>query len=177
LSPVGIHQAESLRDHIAGEQINFAYSSDLRRALLTAKTIASGRGLKVTACPELREIDFGKIEGLTFTQVIRLYPEVIRLWAKRSSKIRYPGGESLEELDNRVSRFGRQLEKHTESETILIVAHSGALRTLVCQLMGMEPSQRWQMHLDLASLTIVETHPHQGAILNRLNDICHLVNR
>ena len=65
LSPVGIHQAESLRDHLAGEQINFAYSSDLRWALLTAKTIASGLGLKVTACPELREIDFGKIEGLT----------------------------------------------------------------------------------------------------------------
>ena len=63
------------------------------------------------------------------------------MWVEQSSKLRYPGGESLEELDNRVSRFGRRLEKHTEPETILIVAHSGVLRTLVCQLMDMEPSQ------------------------------------
>jgi len=54
------------------------------------------------------------------------------------------------------------------------VSHSGALRTFICQLLGMEPRQRWQIRLDPASLTIVETYP-QGAILTLLNDVSHLV--
>jgi alpha-ribazole phosphatase len=176
LSLAGIRQAERLRDHLAMEQIDVVYSSDLRRALRTAETIASRHNLKVITCPELREINFGQLEGLTFEQVSQLHPEVTRLWIERSPKLKYPGGESLEELNNRVSSFVRRLENHAEQETILTVAHSGVLRTLVCQLLGMELRQRWQMRLNLASLTVVETYP-QSAILCLLNDVCHLVNR
>ena len=176
LSLAGIRQAECLRDRLATEQIDIVYSSDLRRALLTAETIASRHNLQVITCPELREINFGQLEGLTFAQVRQLHPAVTRLWIERSPKLKYPGGESLEGLDKRVSSFACRLEKHTEQETILIVAHSGVLRTLICQLLGMELRQRWQMRLDLASLTVVETYPQQ-AILCLLNDICHLVEK
>ncbi len=172
LSDAGIKQAEELRARLAGEDIDAAYSSDLKRALVTAKTIVSGRRLEVTICDELREVDFGQLEGLKFDEVNHLYPEVAKMWAERSPELKYPGGESLREFTRRVGRFLGRLEEHDAGETILIVAHSGVLRTLICQLLGIELQHRFQLRLDLASLSIVETYP-QRAILSLLNDVSH----
>lgn len=173
LSATGLRQAERLCARLAAEKIDVVYSSNLSRALVTAEIIASGHQLAVITCAELREVNFGQLEGLTFREVSQLYPEVTKLWAERSPELKYPGGESLDEFNNRVSRFLGRLEKHAAAETILIVAHSGVLRTLVCQLLGIELRYRWQLRLDFTSLSIVETYP-KGAILSLLNDISHL---
>jgi broad specificity phosphatase PhoE len=95
------------------------------------------------------------------------------LWRQRSPKLKYPGGESVAEFNSRVSQFVGRLKKHAPQETILIVAHSGSLRSLMCHLLGIDQERRWQFRLDLASLTILETYP-AGAILNLLNDVSHL---
>ena len=173
LSAAGLRQAEMLRERLAAERIDIIYSSDLRRASVTAETIAARHQLPVIICAELREINFGQLEGLTFEEISQLYPEVAKLWAERSPELEYPGGESLDEFSNRVSKYLSRLEKHSAEETILIVAHSGVLRTLMCQLLGIELRYRWQLRLDLASFSIVETYP-QGAILSLLNDVSHL---
>jgi len=172
LSAAGLWQAEQLRHRLATEKIDAAYSSDLKRASLTARTITSG-GRKLIACPELREIDFGELEGLTFEQVSQQYPEIARAWQERSPTLKYPGGEGLDEFKQRLSSFLTRLEKHAEGETILIVAHSGSLRLLVCQLLGLDLKHWWQIRLALASLTVIETYS-PGAILSLLNDTCHL---
>ena len=169
----GTRQAEKLRARLATEKIDRLYCSQLKRALTTAGIIASARNLKLTGCPELNEIDFGKIEGLDFSEVSAQFPEVARSWIERSSQLTYPGGESLEQMEKRVSKFRGRLESHGDSDTVLIVAHAGILRTLICQLMGMEMKHRWMIRLDLASLSIIETYP-EGAILSLLNDVSHL---
>ncbi|MBA7716109.1 Phosphoserine phosphatase 1 [subsurface metagenome] len=173
LSAAGIGQAERLRDRLVVEKIDAVYSSDLERALVTAEIIASSHQLAVITCAELCEVNFGQLEGLNFSEISRLYPEVAKLWAERSTKLKYPGGESLVEFNNRVSKFLSRLDKHAVDETILVVAHAGVLRTLVCQLLGIDLRRRWQIRLDLASLSILETH-QQGAILSLLNDVSHL---
>jgi alpha-ribazole phosphatase len=173
LSEIGLRQAERLRDCLAKENIDRIYSSDLKRALVTAEIIASHHGLEIVACPELREIDFGCIEGLTFDQISKSYPEIVRLWMECSTRLRYPDGESIDELEERVGRFRKRLESHSREETVLVVAHNGILRTLVCQILDMDAEQRWQMQLDLASLSIIETQPG-GGVMTRLNDISHL---
>ena len=173
LSATGLRQAEKLRDRLAAERIDVIYSSDLSRASVTAETIASGRQLEVIICAELREIDFGKLEGLTFSEISQLYPEVTKLWIDWSLTLKFPGGESVDELNTRVSKFLGKLEKHALEETILVVAHSAPLRLLVCHLLGIELQHWRQFRLDLASLSILDTYP-QGAILSRLNDVSHL---
>ena len=173
LSAAGFRQAERLRDRLAAQKIDAIYSSNLQRASETAEVITSRHQLAVTTCAELREINFGKLEGLTFDEINQLYPEVTRLWAEGSSTLQYPGGESLDELNNRVSNFIGRLKKHTPEETILIVAHSGPLRLLMCQLLGIGLQHWRQFRLDLASLSMLEPHP-QGAILSLLNDVSHL---
>jgi len=172
LSIAGLRQAEQLSSRLAAEKIAVIYSSTLSRALKTARVIASRHQLEVITCAVLCEINFGQLEGLTFSEVSQLYPEVAKLWVKRSPELKYPGGESLDEFNDRVSGFLERLEKHNEEEIILIVAHSGVLRTLLCYLLGIDLRQRWQFRLDLASLSIVETHS-RGAVLSLLNDVSH----
>jgi broad specificity phosphatase PhoE len=173
LGAAGIEQAGRLRRRLENEKIDHIYSSSMQRTMLTARTIASGRNLAVTGCDELREIDFGRIEGLDYSQVQVQFPQVARMWAGRDPALVYPEGESLAQLDARISRFLQRLSVHAENETLLIVAHSGVLRSLMCLLLELESGCRWKLRLDLASLSIVDTYP-DTAILSLLNDTSHL---
>ena len=173
LSASGLRQAERLRHRLAAEKIDAVYSSNLSRASATAEVIASKHQLEVIVCAELSEINFGKFEGLTFAEISQLYPEIAKLWVERSPSLEFPEGEKLAEFDKRIGKFMSRLKKHSPEETILIVAHAGTLRVLLCRLLGIELKHRWQFRLDLASLSIVEAYP-QGAILSRLNDVSHL---
>lgn len=169
LSATGIWQAERLRDCLDGQRIDAVYSSDLKRALRIAKIIASEHGLVVIPCKELREINFGKFEGMTFNEIQRHYSG----WGGVSSNANIPGGESLNQLASRIELFVSNVSKYSAKETILIVAHGGSLQVLVCLLLGIGIEHWWQIHLDSASLTIVEDYP-DAAVLSLLNNTCHL---
>ena len=173
LSAVGYRQVERLRDRLAAEKIDIIYSSDLRRALVTAETIASKHQLNVITCPELREVNYGKVEGVTFEEMRRLYPEVAELCAEWNLQLKFPDGESVSELRQRVGKFLDRLKQHAPEQTILIVAHSGPLRLMICSLLGIDLRHWRQIHLDLASLSIVNTYP-EIAIISLLNDTSHL---
>jgi alpha-ribazole phosphatase len=173
LSTDGIRQAEKLRERLAAYKIDAVYASSLSRTRLTAEIIASGHQLGITTLNELMEINFGFIEGLTFEEVNQLHPEIADIMSKWAIKPKFPGGESLDNLDKRVQKFLKRLQKHKPEETILIVAHAGTLRLMICNLMGIG-SEHWRhIQLDLASLSIMETYP-QGAVLSLLNDVSHL---
>jgi len=173
LSALGLSQVKKLSDRLSAEKIDAIYSSDLRRAVLTAETIASKHSLDIITCPELREIDYGKFEGLTFEQITQLYPELAGLCVQWNLQLKFPDGESVEELRQRVNKFLERLKQHTTEQTILIAAHGGPLRLIICSLLGIDPRHWRQMHLDLASLSIVNLYP-EIAILSLLNDTSHL---
>lgn len=173
LSTVGLRQAERLYNRLVTEKLDAIYTSNLRRASVTAEIIAAGHQLDVVKCAELNEVDFGKIEGLTFDEVSRFYPEVAKTWVSQSLSLEFPDGENFEKFNSRVSKFLVRLEKHAPEETILIVAHAGPLRLLVCHILGLDLRHWRQFRLDLASLSIIETYSQQ-AILSLLNDVSHL---
>ena len=173
LGAVGLRQAEQLRDRLAAEKIDFVYSSELKRAADTARVIAAGHSLPVITCPELREIDFGKLEGLEFAEIQSRFPKVAQMWINRSPSLVYPDGESMLEFEHRVAKFDARLKNRRADETILIVAHTGVLRTIICRLLEFETKNRWNIRLDLTSLSIIETYPGIN-ILCLLNDVSHL---
>jgi len=173
MSTAGYSQVERLRDRLADEKIDAVYSSDLRRALVTAEVISSRHKVDIVTCSELREMNYGSAEGLTFQEIGRLYPEVAELCINFSLRLEFPDGENFEGFIERTIKFLDKLNKHAPSETILIVSHSGPLKVLVCYLLGIDQSHWWQIRLDNASLSIVETYP-RGAIISLLNDTSHL---
>jgi len=172
LSSLGIKQAEQLRGRLAAEKIRAIYSSTLSRARNTAEIIASGHHLEVIACDELCECNFGYAEGLNFEEIKRLYPALAEELSNGKTGS-FPGGETIEQLNNRVQNFLKRLKNHKPNDTIAIVAHGGPLRLIICSLLGIEISHWQQIKVEHASLSIVETYP-QATILALLNDVSHL---
>lgn len=172
LSDVGMRQAAQLRDRLAKEKITAVYSSTLSRARDTAEIITSPHKIDITEYEELCECNFGYIEGLTFEEIRQQHPELAKKLAT-GKVITFPGGESLDDLNERVKPFIDIIKKHQEKETILVVAHSGSLRLLICALLGIGIEHWLHIRVDMASLSTIETYP-EGNILTLLNDTGHL---
>lgn len=172
LSAAGIREAEALRQRLAGERIDAIYCSNMKRAVETAQVIVSGRNIEPVACEELREMDFGVYEGLTFEEIMQRYPGT-NWWTARDAEARLPQGESISQLADRVDRFAARLREHTDTETVLVVAHGGALRALICLLLGIGLEHWWQIGMDSASLTVIGIYPER-VVIHSLNDVCHL---
>ncbi len=169
----GYRQVEKLRDRLAKEKIDAVYCSDLKRAVVTAEVITSGHGVEIVCCSELREINYGDAEGLTFNEISQRYPELAKTIRNFTLEMKFPGGESFEEFVARTCKFLDRLNKHSPEQTILIVSHNGPLKVLICNLIGISQSCWRQLGCDNASLSIVETYPGR-VILSLLNDTSHL---
>jgi alpha-ribazole phosphatase len=172
LSDEGIRQAEQLGERLAGEKIAAVYTSTLGRARLTGEIVAARHRLKVTTVADLCECNFGFIEGLTFPEISRKYPDLAEE-LERGRAMSFPGGENIDELDERVRAFLERIGEVKPEATALIVSHGGPLRLLVCHLLGIDTGHWQQLRVDHASLSIVETYP-RFAILSLLNDVSHL---
>lgn len=172
LNDAGIRQAEELACRLGGEEIDAVYSSDLHRALDTATVIAKSRQLSVVTCPDLREISFGECEGLTFDEMRERYPETESIWTADDPGISFPRGESVSILAKRVGNFGERLRR-VSANTALVVAHGGSLRVLVCCLTGLDLSNWQQVHIERASVSIIEMDALRGRVV-LLNDVSHL---
>ena len=173
LNDAGYRQAERLRERLAEEKIDLIYSSDLRRALATAEIISTKHKASIIACPELREINYGRLERLTFEEINCLYPAVAELCINWNPQLKFPDGESFDEFKERVGKFLGRLKNHTPEQTILVVAHGGPLRLILCCLLGIDLWHSRQIRIDLASLSIVDEYP-EIAIVSLLNDTSHL---
>ena len=173
LSAEGFRQVKKLHDRLAKERIDAIYSSDLKRAMSSAEVISAGHEVEIVSCSELREINYGETECLTFEEIRKQYPELAEAIRKFSPDMSFPGGETLQEFIARTLKFLDRLNQHAPEQKILIVSHGGAMRTLLCDLLGVGQSYWRTFRLDNASLSIVDTYS-QRAILSLLNDTSHL---
>jgi len=173
LTEDGCRQVEKLRERLAGEKIDAAYSSDLRRAIRTAEIVTEGRGLPITTCPEMREINYGEADGLPFSEIKSRFPDLAKQLATSELELAFPGGETFTAFVSRVETFKERLAKHGKSETVLVVAHGGPLRALMCSMLGISQRSWWQLSVDNASLSIVDTYS-RGSVLSLLNETYHL---
>ena len=128
LNEAGRDQARTLADQLAGVPLAAVYSSDLVRALDTARVVADARKLHVTALRELRERDFGTWEGLTDVEILERYPE-----ARTGT---WGDAETREELEARVLAALRGISEDHPGETVLVVTHGGPVRAMLAHASG-----------------------------------------
>jgi alpha-ribazole phosphatase len=174
LNPSGEQQAQALGRRLAKEPLDVIFTSDLARAVDTARAISAGHTCPVVIDPRLREIRFGKWEGQTYAEIARSDPETLHTWETRDPQASGPGGETLNELAKRVQSFLDDLITKDARKTGLIVAHGGMLTVMLCLLLGLPPNRYWQFHLSQASVTEVRFPSSGGVVLYHLNDTCHL---
>ena len=149
------------------------FSSPLKRAHDTAKAAADALGLTVEIDDDLIETDFGEWEGLTFPEAAKRHPEVHGRWL-RDTSLQPPGGESFDEVQHRVQRARDRIIVDHGPGTVLVVSHVTPIKTLLRLALGAGPSILHRLHLDLASLSIAEFYPDDGASVRLVNDTSYL---
>src|SRR5450756_2599135 len=103
LTPEGRQEAEALARRLAGIRIDRIVSSPMLRALETAQTLATGRPVEVDE--RLRELDYGRWEGLTYEEIDARDPELRTRWDHDPGSTHSPGGESGEDVAARALSF------------------------------------------------------------------------
>jgi probable phosphoglycerate mutase len=166
LSPEGRRQALAWRRWFAGQRLVGIYASDLRRSQETARMVA-GRGPAPEVLPALREIHLGQWEGLEMEAVRRQCPEDFQRRGADLAGFRPPGGESFGDLQARVWPAFQGLAARNPGD-LLIVAHAGVIRVLVCRLLGMPLAHLFLLGQDPGALTILQRR-EGGIRLQALN--------
>ncbi len=136
LSELGHMQAEKLSDYLEGYHIDVIYSSDLMRAYNTVKPVADKKGMEIIKNTKLREIYAGKWEGLSYTEIDEKYGEDYDVWHKDIGKAVCSGGESVEELYERVISEYIKIGRECKGKTVLVGAHATPIRMIKCYLSG-----------------------------------------
>ncbi|MFZ5631810.1 MAG: alpha-ribazole phosphatase [Bacillota bacterium] len=176
LSASGIEQARALAKRLATQKISAVYSSDLGRAVETARQIAIPLGLEVITRPALREMNFGQWEGLTFAEIREKYGDLLKRWWQKPLDIRTPGGEGLSDLVSRVVPAVREVvEKHPD-EQVAVVCHGGPVRSIIGTVLNMDLNKYWKIRQDNAALNIVDFNDWDNGIVALMNDRSHLPN-
>jgi len=103
LTPDGRHEAEALARRLAGVRIDRIVSSPMLRALETAQTVATGRPVEVDE--RLRELDYGRWEGLVYDEIEDRDPALRARWDHDPGSTHSPGGESGEDVAARALSF------------------------------------------------------------------------
>jgi len=127
LNAKGRLQAQGLCRELSGQHFDHIYSSDLQRAVATAAPHAALRGLTLHKRLELREKHDGLWHGLSHCEVEARYPEEYRHYLARRADYAAPGGESLMRFAARVRAGLTKIAQAHPGETLLIIAHAGAL--------------------------------------------------
>ncbi|WP_033263384.1 bifunctional RNase H/acid phosphatase [Amycolatopsis vancoresmycina] len=149
-------------------------SSPLTRTKQTAQAIADALGGRVETHPGLIETDFGEWEGLTFAEAADRDPDLHRSWLGDSS-VPPPGGESFDVVHRRVRKVRDELIAEHGGKTLVLVSHVTPIKTLLRMGLDAGPQLLFRLHLDLASLSIVEFYPDGNASVRLVNDTSHLV--
>jgi phosphoserine phosphatase len=172
LSERGRLQAAAIASALASIPFNHAYASDLQRASETAQAIVAKRGLTVHLDVRLREFDFGAWEGLTWTQIVELWPEVEQRLTTQPRRYEPVGGERFEHVVARVRAFLSELFASVTTGYALVVTHAGALHAMMETLAPKGFDSRG-MAFSTAGITRVAMEDGRARIIT-LNDVSHL---
>jgi probable phosphoglycerate mutase len=147
--------------------------SPLSRARQTADAIGKATGVPVTETPGLTETDFGEWEGLTFREAADRDPDLHSAWLGDPS-VPAPGGESFDQVHTRVAGALDEIVSSFAGSTVAVVSHVTPIKTVLRIGLAAGPSVLFKLHLDLASLSIVEFYPDGHTSVRLFNDTGHL---
>jgi probable phosphoglycerate mutase len=172
LSDLGARQAQATAQGIAARWKPVAiYTSPLRRCLQTAAAIGSAcGGLVSTPLDELNDLHYGDWEWHTHDEVAAKWPELWDCWHSAPQLVRFPGGESLQDLLARMANVLRSIRERHADETVAVVGHSGCNRVMLLQVLDQPLSAYWRLAQDACSVSEVELLP-RAATLRRFNEV------
>jgi broad specificity phosphatase PhoE len=132
LNATGRRQASELATRLRDRgDLAALYTSDLARARETAAVVGRVLGLEPREDPRFSEGDRGRWEGRLMDDVERDEPEHWAAWRRAGGGFRFPGGESLTDVQERVLAALADVERHGDGRAV-VVCHGGPIRAVLC---------------------------------------------
>ena len=140
--------AHDLASHLDG--YDAVWTSPRLRARQTAVALTPSPRVD----DDLRELDFGELEGRTFDEIAASEPDLYRAWMETPTRVRFPGGESYADLK---ARAVWSLERiWAEQEVAVVVTHGGVIRAGLAFWLGMPDEAIFRIDVRYGGVTVVE---------------------
>jgi broad specificity phosphatase PhoE len=174
LTPQGREMAEAFVAAYRATAWSAIYSSYLRRTVVTAQLFSEAVGKRVEVREDLREIHYGKWEGLTKAKVGRDYHDDYISWLADPAWHAPTGGEVAVSIARRALRVVEEIKQQYDHGNVLIVSHKATIRIILCGLLGIDVGRfRYRLVCPVGSVSVVE-FTSQGPLLQALADRSHL---
>tara|TARA_Y100001968_G_scaffold89236_1_gene80313 strand:+ start:28764 stop:30095 length:1332 start_codon:yes stop_codon:yes gene_type:complete len=178
LNQNGKKQAKAAGEFLKNIKINKAYSSSLSRPKETAQIILESHpGVRLKLKEKLIEIGHGLWEGKLNSEIESDWPEMLQDWQNSPETVQMPEGESIQEVWQRSVHCWEEISTEIEpNQTALVVAHDAVNKTILCNLLGLKPSNIWMIKQGNGGITIVDicSDPSQPDTVTCLNITSHL---
>ena len=176
LTELGQAQARAAAERLAEARfgrIDAIVASPLQRTQQTAQQVSERVGLPVRTEPGLREMDFGRFEGLTLAEARHRFPVEVDRWLADTDNAP-PGGESLTRAAARVGQARDRIIARFARKTVLAVTHVIPIKALICRALGAPLGASHRMELGPASLTVIDYYDDDVASVRCFNDTSYL---
>jgi len=174
LTDRGVAEAHKTADWIARFwQPTIVYTSPLKRCIDTGAAIAKQCKVSVEILPSLNDLSYGEWRWQTHDAIAAESPVLYHRWRMTPHLMRFPKGESLQELVARATDALRlAIEKHP-AETIVMVTHDSVNRALFLQVLDQPLSAYWKLAQDPCAINEVAVAPDRVVVV-RVNETAHL---
>ncbi len=133
------------------------FVSPMKRTIATAKPLCEASGMEMQFRDGLRELRYGKWEGLTNEFVKENYSEDYLRWLTEPAWNPPTGGETAVQLASRASLAIAEIQEQYPSGNVLVVSHKATIRVILCSLLGIDLGRyRDRIDVPAASLSIVQ---------------------
>lgn len=169
LTDLGVEQYHMLKERLAGSHISACYSSDLTRCRIGAGIICKQFDIEPVHRPELREVNIGTWEGLTWQEIQSRWPEE---WQARLNDLvnyRVPQGENLLDVEARLMPVVREILERHRGQEILLVGHGGVNRIILLNAIGAELKNMFNIEQTYGCLNIIDYFGDGRATVKLLN--------
>lgn len=175
LTQKGKEQAKQLANALKEYPIDMIFSSDLGRAIETAKIIGDEINIEVNKTKDLREMGFGKWEGLLIEEIKKDFSTIYDTWRNEPHLVDIPDGETLHIIKDRVDNFIKELNEKYDNKHILLVSHTITVRVMLLSFLNSGVENIYRIKQDNTALNIVEFRNY-GPVIHKLNDTSHIKN-
>lgn len=146
---------------LVGERIDHIFCSPMKRCRETLNLLHLDRAYEIDE--NLREIDFGRWEGQSFEEINRTDIELVEEWRTESENFCFPEGESVRAFSRRVKIFAQKMLA-ARGNRILVIAHGGTVRHLLCIFLGLPSEKRMIFEIQPGSFSTLTLYGDIGAL-------------
>jgi probable phosphoglycerate mutase len=118
-------------------------------------------------------MSFEKWEGHPHQEIQKNDREIYRQWREEPHKVRFPGGESLEDVRVRSMAALEEVIRLNDGKTLIFVSHRVINKVLICGILGIDNSHFWQISQDPTAINLIQ-YKNGKYILSLMNETCHL---